>query len=202
MITLYLCTKDPYVFERLALLKNAYIERCHDLNLLVQKGPAAIALIHLRDEDDQPLADIKHLIEQGIKVIALSNMPSAVEGTQLFKWGIKGYLNTFTDLITLEQAIKVIEQNHVWLGQTVMSAIIQNITQQDTAGNPGWKADLSERQLATAEAILKGQSNKEIAEQLNVSERTIKSYVQQLLEKFDAKDRLGLVLKIHNWPAV
>lgn len=202
MITLYLCTKDPYVFERLALLKNAYIERCHDLKLLVQKGPAGIALIHLQDKDEQPLINIKYLIDNGVKVIALSNMPSAVEGTQLFKWGVKGYLNTFSDLATLEQAIQVIHQNHVWLGQTVMSAIIQNITQQNTAANYDWQIDLSERQLATAQAILKGQSNKEIAEQLNVSERTIKSYVQQLLEKFDAKDRLGLVLKIHNWPSV
>lgn len=200
MITLYLCTKDSHVLQRWSQIKNVFIEPCNDLNALAQKKSNALVMVHLMEQNPEQLDQIHNLIKQGVKVLALSNMPSVVEATQLFKWGIKGYLNTFTDLLTLEQAIKVIEQDHIWLGQTVMSALIQNITQTPNVTNNDWEMDLSERHLATAKAILKGQTNKEIADTLSVSERTVKSYVQQLLEKFDAKDRLGLVLKIHNWP--
>lgn len=200
MITLYLCTEDTHVLERWAQIKNVLIERCNDLKMFNENNAGAIALIHLTERDDGQQDEIYNLIQYGVKVIALSNMPSASEGARLFKWGIKGYLNTFTDLPKIEQAIEVVKQDNVWLGQTVMSALIQKITQETPSTSIDWKEGLTERQLATANAILKGHTNREIAEKLSVSERTVKSYVQQLLERFDTRDRLGLVLKIHNWP--
>lgn len=199
MITLYLCTEDNHVLQRWSQIEGVLIEHCNDLQMLYQKNKGAVALIHLIGQDTKQLDELHNLVKYGVKVIAMSNVPSASEGARLFKWGIKGYLNTFTDLPTIKQAIEVVKNDNVWLGQTVMSAIIQNINQTKTLTSSDWKTDLTERQLATAQAILKGNTNKEIAESLYVSERTVKSYVQQLLERFEAKDRLGLVLKIHNW---
>jgi DNA-binding NarL/FixJ family response regulator len=43
---------------------------------------------------------------------------------------------------------------------------------------------------------LSGLSNKEIARQLAISERTVKEHVGTLLNKMEAKDRIGLLLKL------
>lgn len=199
MSKIFLYIQDPNALKRWTHLQGVEFKLCFDLNLLVIQNTAAdaLVLIHLTQDPKQP-NEIEHLIQAGAKIIALSNTPSGAEGARLFKIGIKGYLNTFSDPIKIQQAIEVVQQGNVWLGQTVMSTMIQNITRQP-AHSEGWKAQLTERELETAQGVLEGKSNKEIAEQMDVTERTIKAHIHHMLEKFQVKDRLGLVLKIQNW---
>ena len=198
MLPIYLYAQNPEALQRWMQLQGVKFKPCFNLMGLAETATEGLILVHLTDNPQQ-LAEIKALTTAGIKVIALANEPSGPEGAKLFKLGIKGSLNTYTDPIKLQHAIEVVLQGNVWLGQTVMSAMIQNIT-KTPALNTAWQIGLNDKELETAKAILQGKRNKEIADLLNVTERTIKGYVHQLLEKFDAKDRLGLVLKIQNWP--
>lgn len=43
--------------------------------------------------------------------------------------------------------------------------------------------------------ICQGLSNKQIAEQLFISEKTIKTHVSNILSKLDIKDRMQLILE-------
>ncbi len=52
---------------------------------------------------------------------------------------------------------------------------------------------LSPREQEVLECILLNKSNKEIAAQLHICERTVKFHVSGLLAKFDVRDRLGLM---------
>jgi DNA-binding CsgD family transcriptional regulator len=56
----------------------------------------------------------------------------------------------------------------------------------------GSNVNLSLRQREVLDHILQNLSNKEIGARLNVTERTVKFHVSQLLSKFKAKDRNGL----------
>jgi DNA-binding CsgD family transcriptional regulator len=56
----------------------------------------------------------------------------------------------------------------------------------------GSNVNLSIRQREVLDHILQNLSNKEIGARLNVTERTVKFHVSQLLSKFKAKDRNGL----------
>lgn len=138
---------------------------------------------------------IRHCQSLQSDVVIVSDQPSPEEGLALFKLGIKGYIASDTHPKNVRQVIEVIQQGNVWLGHSVMTAFIEN-AQKASGQNDEWKAGLTTREIETAEAILKGLSNKEIAEQLFISERTVKSHVHNLLEKFKVKDRLALVLKI------
>ncbi len=59
---------------------------------------------------------------------------------------------------------------------------------------PAWQEKLTERELQVARLIAQGASNKEIARQLDITERTVKAHVAALLEKCSARDRLQLSL--------
>jgi len=48
---------------------------------------------------------------------------------------------------------------------------------------------LTKRELSTLERIVAGRSNKEIASDFNISEATVKSHVNSLLDKLGAVDR-------------
>jgi DNA-binding CsgD family transcriptional regulator len=52
---------------------------------------------------------------------------------------------------------------------------------------------LSPRQQQVLEAMAEGMTNKEIGEQLGVTERTVKAYAQELYDKLDARNRAGAV---------
>ena len=54
---------------------------------------------------------------------------------------------------------------------------------------------LSKREAEVAMLICQGLSNKQIAEQLFVSEKTIKTHVSNILSKLDIKDRMQLILE-------
>lgn len=147
-----------------------------------------------------PSATITEIIEiaKNFDVIAFANEPSNLEGLQLFENGIKGYINTFASVERIEQAIETIKAGSIWLGQNVMQAMIQSLMINKQPSN-GWKTILTEREQETTELVLQSKSNKEIAKQLEITERTVKAHLHNVFEKLEVSDRLALVLKIKNW---
>ncbi len=158
-----------------------------------------LLLIQLLPDASNQL-EVENLLKQQYHILLFSNVPSAQEGMQWFQKGIKGYLNTFAHPDRIEQAVNTILTGNIWLGQSVMQSMIQAISNQSTSMNEGWKETLTEREIETADWILQGKSNLEIANAMNISERTVKAHVHNLLDKLGAKDRLNLVIKIQNWP--
>ena len=54
--------------------------------------------------------------------------------------------------------------------------------------------DLTRRERQVAEAVADGLSNREIAERLSISERTVKARLTTVFQKFDVRDRVQLAL--------
>jgi DNA-binding CsgD family transcriptional regulator len=64
-----------------------------------------------------------------------------------------------------------------------------------TCSAPAPSSSLTRRQQEVLEAVISGLSNKEIGTKLNLSERTIKFHVSTLLQKFEVRCRLNLILR-------
>ena len=56
------------------------------------------------------------------------------------------------------------------------------------------KAGISEKEKSIIELVAKGQSNKEIAAELYLSEGTVRNYISGLLEKLELRDRTQLAV--------
>jgi len=54
---------------------------------------------------------------------------------------------------------------------------------------------VTEREVAVLQLLAHGESNKEIAAQLSISEHTVKSHVANILAKLEARDRTEAVTK-------
>ncbi|CAN8141913.1 HTH luxR-type domain-containing protein [uncultured Thiomicrorhabdus sp.] len=144
---------------------------------------------------------VKNIIEiakQGIAVVALSNTPNDAEGIKLFQNGIRGYANTFAAKPRIEQIISTVKAGSVWLGPSIMQAMFTSLLQNQEP-NDGWKDLLTDREIETTNLVLETKSNREIAEQLGITERTVKAHLRNVFEKLEVTDRLSLVLKIKNW---
>ncbi len=152
------------------------------------------------NEEDIVITDaataLKILSERAdLKVMALSDMPSFSEGQVLLQKGIKGYANTYIHAQHLQQAIMLIKSGNIWLYPSFMQELISQSFVQTNSKNELLEK-LSVREKETALEVVKGKSNKEIAIELNITERTVKAHLSSIFEKVGASDRFALALML------
>lgn len=102
--------------------------------------------------------------------------------------GALSYILKDADPAELAEAIRKAAHGEAMLNPRVAARLVQEIQgvrEEDT--NPF--AELSERELEVLRLIANGASNKEIADQLVISEKTVKSHVSNILSKLHLVDR-------------
>jgi len=171
----------------------------------LQKNPPS--LIWLRPLAGRPVADslaeIRNLLGgvNEVPFIVLSDAPQDEEALACFSAAAKGYCNTHAAPKALQQVADVVLQGGLWIGETLMQRLVQatvsipNITKIETTEN--WAAKLTEREQQVARVVAGGASNKEIAKELGITERTVKLHVGAVLSKLGVRDRLQLSLIVN-----
>ena len=108
------------------------------------------------------------------------------------KCGAKGYIlkQDFEGIVPALQA--------VYSGQSVFGGEIVNklpsIQTTDTRTEKFAERGITEKEFEIIELVAKGLSNKEIAEQLFLSEGTVRNYLSNILDKLELRDRTQLVV--------
>lgn len=133
-------------------------------------------------------------------LIVLSDQPSDDEGLRVFAEGARGYANAHSAPDALRHISDVVAQGGLWIGQSLMQRLLtatSNLARAANAPRQDWSSILSVRELEVARAVANGASNKEIARELDITERTVKAHVSAILEKLEVRDRLQISLKIN-----
>lgn len=135
-----------------------------------------------------------------VPCIVLSDVPNDAEALEAFVSGARGYCNTHATPLLLRQVSTVVMQGGMWIGLSLMQRLLamsQPIGSK-VAGRRDWAEVLTSRELQVARTLASGASNKEIASQLGITERTVKAHVGAILEKLDVRDRLQLAMLIRD----
>src|SRR5204863_3053461 len=77
-----------------------------------------------------------------------------------------------------------------WIDQRCVQGLVKAV---ESEGHQARKNQLSERERDVLKGVFAGLSNKEIAAQLNISEASVKSALQQLFVKTGVRTRSQLV---------
>jgi len=118
------------------------------------------------------------------------------------KAGARGYLSESTTAHNLIKAIDSISKGEIWVERKMVNRIVEG----ELNGDPPIKEQRnhSKEQLTPREkeilALLKeGYTNKEIAEKLYISEKTVKSHLNNIFRRFNVSGRLqAIVYAIRN----
>ena len=82
-----------------------------------------------------------------------------------------------------------------WVPRSVLSGFVDSIlTSQGRRLKTDTVTNLSRREQEVLDSLLENLSNKEIASKLNIAERTVRSHVSNLLNKFGVRRRADLIL--------
>ena len=172
-----------------------------ELKKLCATGKFDAILLH-RMLIDMPAFSGLLSISPAARFFLLSDSPDEEEALSFLKLGIVGYGNTYISSPRLIEALRVITNGGVWLGQKVIQRLIMDTSgnakgddEKDTAGSAMAKLTRAERHIA--ELIARGKSNLEIAADLNITERTVKAHLTSIYEKTKTGNRLNLALLIN-----
>ena len=190
--------QDPNVLQTWLQVCPDKPKIVYNIDELEQQADHQNALLLLHKTKLVTNEQIAHLANKGFNIIIFSNEPDTEDPISLFKLGIKGFLNTYAAKAIIEQAVSTVESGNIWLGQHIMQAMIQAINNKPEKSE-GWKDELTDREIQVCEAVLNGKNNKQIAEQIFVTERTVKAHLHNIFQKLNIKDRLSLAIKIQNW---
>jgi len=167
-----------------------------DIENFIPKSTEGL-LIDETIEPDCLITLIAKATKEEVKVLYLDTTPNALMATYLFQLGISGYLNAFASAQRFEQVLDTLNAGQIWVGQAILSKMIQAAPSNNE--NQAWQENLTDRQIQIAKLILEGQNNATIANLIYTSEGTVKKEVHHLLQHFNARDRLDLVLKINSF---
>jgi DNA-binding NarL/FixJ family response regulator len=141
---------------------------------------------------------ISNVLEQnpGARLIVVGEKFSEAHSYSLLRIGVKGLLTYGEAREQLPRALPLVSAGGFWVPRVLLSNFVDSIL--DGAHGRQFKnaasADLSRREQETLDSLLENLSNKEIASRLNISERTVKFHVSNLLSKFGVRRRADLIL--------
>ncbi|MEH6607705.1 MAG: response regulator transcription factor [Pseudomonadales bacterium] len=148
-------------------------------------------------------AVISAATRSGFPVIALVSKPSETQAFNALKAGAAGYSHVMSAPELLREIALVVSHGGVWLVPDLMQRLLKlSVRTVEASGAPSALVDsLTDRELTVANLVAQGASNREISQQLGITERTVKAHLTVVFEKLQLRDRVQLALAMHNIPS-
>jgi len=137
---------------------------------------------------------LKRLREAGLRarVIVLTSFGDDDKLFAALRAGAAGYLLKDVEPAELVRSIRSVADGHTPLSPTIATRIVEEIAQG--GGAPAQLDDLTPRERDVLVLIARGRSNKVIALELGVAEKTVKTHVSHILAKLGLTDRTQAAL--------
>ncbi|AWG36124.1 MULTISPECIES: response regulator transcription factor [Alcaligenes] len=133
---------------------------------------------------------------KGMKVVVASPRPVDSEGQAVLALGARAYIHAYSSSALLEQVLEHVASGQVWVGESLLSRLLSDVTRHLEI-RTGWESNLTSREIEVAQRASLGHSNQLIAQDLGITERTVRAHLQAIFEKLGVTDRLMLALKVH-----
>jgi DNA-binding NarL/FixJ family response regulator len=117
-----------------------------------------------------------------LKVVALTMFGEQQYIQQMVSAGVKGFINKDSDIHIVCEAINAVVRGEEYIPYYQSPASLSGAD------------ELTERELAVLTCICKGLSTPQIAEQLNISKRTVDAHRARILEKTGCNNTASLVV--------
>ena len=177
----------------------AIINAQPDMKVVGQAGTAAeavrlfnverpdLTLMDLRLPDRSGVEAIRSIraISPKARIVVLTTYEGDEDIHQALEAGAQGYLIKGMPHDALVKALYRVHAGHRFLPQHVTDALLSRVH----------GSQLSQREQEVLQLLLAGKSNREIAEELQIKEATVKSHVSVILMRLNVSDRTQAVVE-------
>lgn len=101
--------------------------------------------------------------------------------------GVEGYIMKDSESSELKKAIRAVRDGESYIQPSLIPNLNHQLLNRDVDKDK--VASLTNRELEVLVQVANGMFNKEIATNLNISERTVKNHISNIFKKIDVSDR-------------
>lgn len=135
--------------------------------LSIEQPEVAIVILTTYNEDD--------LMRQGLQA------------------GARGYLLKDTDRATLFNTIRAADQGQTLLKPEIIQQLLTPSNSQEQKNHQKGQTELTERELEVLNCVARGDTSKQVAIHLGITERTVKAHLTSIYQKLGVDSRAAAV---------
>lgn len=155
---------------------------------LVRKSGAHVVVMDVAMPDLNGIEATRKILRDNphIKVVGLSGHANREFVREMLKAGASAYVLKSRAYEELVQAIREVMKGRKYLSPDVARGVVDEYVEISTniRGNPAFVV-LTERERETLQLLAEGRSTKEIADDLNVSVKTVETHRRNIMDKLD-----------------
>jgi two-component system, NarL family, nitrate/nitrite response regulator NarL len=144
------------------------------------------------------LKALQELSELGLPVrpVLLTAAIDAAETITALQLGARGVILKESATQLLYKCLQAVMAGEYWVGHERVHDVVQHLrTAAQKTDAPATPAQmLTRRELQIVAAIVEGASNRDIGQQFNLSEQTVKNHLSHIFDKLGVSNRLELAL--------
>ena len=198
--SLHLILVEDHEMVREGLART--LEREPDVKIVGQCSSSAEALMLLQGSVDMVLLDVDLGEERALsfveaarkqdfegRILVVTAGISGTEAVRLLQAGVSGIVHKRHSVKALCEAIRKVAAGQPYLEEKYLPSLIRSVDRS----RPPVIPRLTERDRALLRHVLAGLTNREIGEQLQISEGAVKASLRILFDKVNVKSRTQLV---------
>lgn len=207
--TILLVDDHPFMRAGLAQL----IDRQPDLKVAGEAGSPAEALRELaRTKVDLVLTDISmpgrsgvefikdlHSLHAGLPILVISMHDEELYAERVLRAGARGYIMKENGGESLLQAIRQVLAGQVYVSPRMAARVLAGMSGPKAGGSGSPFAQLTDREFEVFQLVGQGKSTREIAQQLNLSPKTVDVHRGNIKTKLGLKDATALIRHAVRW---
>lgn len=131
-----------------------------------------------------------------VKIVMLTVSEHEEDVLQSLKAGARGYILKGVTARELISTVRAVHSGESYVTPRLAASLLVDLKGASDAAEPasGPLDELTQRERQILELVATGRSNKEIARELDLAEKTVKHYMTNILEKLQVRNRVEAAL--------
>ena len=128
------------------------------------------------------------------RTIAISDSEVESDIVEAMRRGARGFLDKQSSVDLFLKCVRKVHTGEIWLSGRLTEAVLHAFGSQQVPSKLNGKAELSRREMEVIQLVILGYKNRDIAQKLFISEKTVKNHLSAIFNKLGVADRLELTL--------
>jgi len=132
------------------------------------------------------------------KIVMLTVSEASDDVTQALSAGAKGYVLKGVGSQSLAEVIRTVADGESYISPTLSARLIGDLSSRNAAPKPDPLSGLTSREQEILRLVASGLSNKRVALQLDLQEKTVKHHMTRILAKLGVRNRTEAAMSLRD----